>query len=135
MKNIPVSLHRRKLLPTIPVLLYFINLQYVYRNIFIKNKFLRRAVLFFYKYIFAKRRTEEIKKREPFEKTKQLSEFILAMEHYKEDLLKMVMTLPLISDFLTGPKSRLSFAPERMSDIIKYSPSFSLIGYFTASVS
>ena len=135
MKNIPVSLHRRKLLPAIPVLLYFINLQYVYRNIFIKNKFFRRAVLFFSKYIFAKRRTEEIKKREPFEKTKQLSEFILAMEHYKEDLLKMVMTLPLISSFLTGPKSRLSFAPERMSDIIKYSPSFSLMGYFTASVS
>lgn len=135
MKNIPVSLHRRKLLPAIPVLLYFINLQYVYRNIFIKNKFLRRAVLFFSKYIFVKRRTEEIKKREPFEKTKQLSGFLLPIVHYKEDLLKMVMTLPLISAFLTGPKSRLSFAPERMSDIIKYSPSFSLIGYFTASVS
>jgi hypothetical protein len=52
MKNIPVSLHRRKLLPAIPVLLYFINLQYVYRNIFTKNKFLWRAVLFFSKYIF-----------------------------------------------------------------------------------
>ena len=60
MKNIPVSLHRRKLLPAIPVLLYFINLQYVYRNIFIKNKFLQGAVLFFSKYIFAKRRTEDL---------------------------------------------------------------------------
>ncbi|WP_304072855.1 hypothetical protein, partial [Oribacterium sinus] len=60
MKNIPVSLHRRKLLPAIPVLLYFINLQYVYRNIFIKNKFFQGAVLFFSKYIFAKRRTEDL---------------------------------------------------------------------------
>ena len=60
MKNIPVSLHRRKLLPAIPVLLYFINLQYVYRNIFIKNKFLQGAVLFFSKYIFVKRRTEDL---------------------------------------------------------------------------
>ena len=60
MKNIPVSLHRRKLLPAIPVLLYFINLQYVYRNIFIKNKFLQSAVLFFSKYIFTKRRTEDL---------------------------------------------------------------------------
>ena len=159
MKNIPVSLRRRKLLPAIPVLLYFINLQYVYRNIFIKNKFLQSAVLFFSKYILRSRSEALLfifcisslrnlsvsaddsdtllkkQKREPFEKTKQLSKFLLAMKHYKEDLLKMVMTLPLISSFLTGPKSRLSFAPERMSDIIKYSPSFSLMGYFTASVS
>lgn len=61
MKNIPVSLHRRKLLPAIPVLLYFINLQYVYRNIFIKNKFFQGAVLFFSKYIFVKRKTEKFK--------------------------------------------------------------------------
>ena len=159
MKNIPVSLHRRKLLPAIPVLLYFINLQYVYRNIFIKNKFLRGAVLFFFKYIFMKKKTEKFKgaalkpyrsvsghapanfayvaeyKKRAFHKTKQLSAFFLPIVHYKEDLLKIVMTLPLISSFLTGPKSRLSFAPERMSDIIKYSPSFSLMGYFTASVS
>ena len=61
MKNIPVSLHRRKLLPAIPVLLYFVNLQYVYRNIFVKNKFLQGAVLFFSKYIFMKKKTEKFK--------------------------------------------------------------------------
>lgn len=118
MKNIPVSLHRRKLLPAIPVLLYFVNLQYVYRNIFVKNKFLQGAVLFFSKYIFMKKKTEKFKgaalktymasfallfafcrpslrklsvsaddsntllkkqKREPFEKTKQLSKFVLTV--------------------------------------------------------
>jgi len=67
--------------------------------------------------------------------SKQLSAFFLPIVHYKEDLLKMVITFPLISSVVTGPKRRLSFAPERISDIRKYSPSFSLTGYFTASVS
>ncbi|EEJ50453.1 hypothetical protein HMPREF6123_2262 [Oribacterium sinus F0268] len=77
MKNIPVSLHRRKLLPAIPVLLYFINLQYVYRNIFIKNNFFQRAILFFSKYIFVKRRTVEIKKESLSKKRNSSLNFFL----------------------------------------------------------
>ena len=134
MKNIPVSLHRRKLLPTIPVLLYFINLQYVYRNNFTKNKFLGGPFCFFLSTFLQREGLRKLKKR-AFRKNETALFIVLTVGYYKEDLLKMVITLPLISAFLTGPKSRRSFAPERMSDIMKYSPSFSLTGYFTASVS
>ena len=45
----------------------------------------------------------EYKKR-AFQKTKQLSAFFLPIVHYKEDLLKMVITFPLISSVVIGPK-------------------------------
>ena len=60
---------------------------------------------------------------------------ILFSNSYMDERRITVMTFPLISFRVTGPNSRLSFPPERISDIRKYSFSFRVIGYFTASVS